>query len=89
MQKFAKLLCISVLMVSLFLVPISYSFAGITIFVYLDKPHDFVKKTDDVKFKGDIDGLEAGKKYIIRVQVYEDGGMNYSAPLLKAFTVEE
>ena len=59
-----------------------------TIAVYLDKPKEVVKKTDGVKFRGEIDGLESGKSYIIRIQVFEDGGTAYSAPLLESFTVE-
>jgi len=58
------------------------------IVVSLTKPKDVVKKTDNLKVQGNIDGLEAGKTYIIRVQVFEDGATNYSAPLLQSFTVE-
>jgi hypothetical protein len=54
----------------------------------LDTPKDVVKKTDNVKIKGEIGGLTPGKSYIIRIQVYEDGGSAYSAPCFKSFTVE-
>ena len=65
------------------------AYAPYVITVNLDKPGDTVKKTDDIKIKGDIDGLVVGKSYIIRIQVYEDGGANYSAPFFANFTVVE
>ena len=78
-----------VCVVTALVVPATFSIAAESIYVYIDKPKDFVKKTDNLKIQGDIDGLEAGKSYIIRVQVFEDGGTNYSAPVLHSFTVEE
>ena len=59
-----------------------------TITVTLDKPKAEVRQNDGVKVSGEIDGLEYGKKYIIRIQVYEDGGSGYSAPHFKSFTVK-
>ena len=88
MRRFVTIMLAVILLGSLTLVPINSSFAAMTITVSLDKPTDEVNKTDNVKIKGYIDGLEAGKTYIIRVQVFEDGGPNYSAPLLKSFSVE-
>lgn len=58
------------------------------IFINLEKPGDLIHKTDNVKVKADIDGLVEGKSYVIRVQVVEDGGPDYSAPAFKSFTVE-
>ena len=59
-----------------------------TITVTLDKPKAEVRQNDGVKVSGEIDGLEYGKKYIIRIQVYEDGGSAYSAPHFKSFAVK-
>ncbi|MFC1574993.1 hypothetical protein ACFL3Z_02825 [Gemmatimonadota bacterium] len=56
--------------------------------VDLDKPKATVRKTDGVKIQGEIGGLEPGKRYIVRVQVYEDGGTAYSAPKFLSFEVE-
>jgi hypothetical protein len=55
--------------------------------VFLDKPKEVIKNKDKVKLEGYIGGLEKGKKYIIFIQVFEDGGIAKSAPLYKKFTV--
>lgn len=60
---------------------------AVTLSVSLDKPRDVVKKTDNLKLQGDISGLVPGKTYIVRVQVFEDGGSTYSPPLLRSFQV--
>lgn len=59
----------------------------VTLSVLLDKPRDVVKKTDNLKLQGDISGLEAGKSYIVRVQVFENGSTAHSPPLLRYFQV--
>ena len=58
------------------------------IFITLEKPVDLIHKTDNVKLKGDMDGLVEGKSYILRCQVFENGGTDYSAPLFQYFAVE-
>ena len=60
-----------------------------TLTVTLDKPKAEVRQINGVKVSGKIDGLQYGKRYIIRIQVYEDGGSGYSAPHFKSFDVKK
>ncbi len=89
MKKVTAVLSIIILFGVFVFTPVQYLNAAEIITVWLDKLDENVKKTDGVKFKGTIDGLQEGNKYIIRIQVFEDGGTDYSAPLLKSFTVSE
>ena len=88
MKHFKLLFLVFAASVALAIVFPTSSPAPETITVSLDKQKEVVKKTDGVKFRGEIDGLESDKSYIIRIQIYEDGGAAYSAPLLQSFTVE-
>jgi len=89
MKKNAMIIFIVTLLGVLVFMPMYSSNAAESIDVWLEKPKDVTNKTDGVKIKGYIDGLEEGVKYIIRIQVYEDGGSAYSPPFFKSFSVVE
>ena len=89
-MKALRILFLIVLAITIIalLTPVTFSIAAGSLSVYLDKPDNIVKKTDKLKLIGYIGGLEAGKSYIMRVQVFEDGGASYSPPAFHSFTVE-
>ena len=89
-MKTLRILFLIVLTITIIalLAPATFSIAAGSLSVCLDKPDNIVKKTDKLKLMGYIDGLEAGKSYTMRIQVFEDGSTNFSPPLLHSFTVE-
>ncbi|MCK4841971.1 MAG: hypothetical protein KAT04_08815 [Methylococcales bacterium] len=50
---------------------------------------EIVKKTDGLKFKGDISGLVEGKSYRIEMVLIEVEGADYSNRIRNVFTVED
>jgi deoxyinosine 3'endonuclease (endonuclease V) len=89
MRLYKTLRFLLVIFVALVLAVPTVSLAAAVITVKMEKPKDTVQKTSDVKIRSKVSGLVRGKKYIIRIQVFEDGGTDYSNPVYKSFKVSQ